>query len=147
MTGILRFSEAANLALHACAVLASRNEDAPVPHDRIAECLGVSPSHLGKVMQRLVRAGILESVRGASGGFSLAGDPAGLTLLRILESVDGPVNRTGCLLGRPSCVGGRCALAALGEKVSNMVSDSLGKMTLKAFVARQLPRKNGRKGV
>jgi Rrf2 family protein len=115
-------------------------EAAPVSHDRIAEALGVSPSHLGKVMQRLVRAGILDSVRGASGGFTLAADPSSLTLLSILESVDGPVCGNGCLLGKPVCRGGRCALSALSEKVSGIVKDGLGKLNLEEFVARQLPR-------
>jgi Rrf2 family protein len=146
MAGILRFSEAANLALHACAVLASMDQTEPVSHDRIASALGVSPSHLGKVMQKLVRAGILESVRGALGGFSLSADPSSLTLLQILESVDGPVAGSGCLLGKKVCSGGRCPLSTLSDKVSGIVTDGLGKLTLEAFVARQLPRKRRRKG-
>lgn len=137
MTSILRFSEAANLALHACAALASRNGSEPIPSDRIASALGVSPSHLGKVLQRLVRGGILKSLRGSSGGFALAVDPGDVTLLAILECVDGTVASGGCLLGRPVCGRKRCALSSLGARVGALVRDELGGLTLGAFVARQ----------
>lgn len=51
----------------------------------IAAKYHVSPHHLAKVLSELGRAGILESVRGARGGYRFAGNPRRLTLLDIIE--------------------------------------------------------------
>ncbi|MCI4429331.1 MAG: Rrf2 family transcriptional regulator [Burkholderiales bacterium] len=52
---------------------------------RIADKYGVSSHHLAKVLAELARAGILESVRGAGGGYRFAGNPRRLTLMDIIQ--------------------------------------------------------------
>jgi Rrf2 family protein len=103
-------------------------------HRRIASELGVSESHLGKVMQQLVKCGILSSVRGAAGGFRLESDPRRITLLDIIHCINGPGGEPGCLLGRPVCAGGRCALSDLSRQVAEIVKGRLASTTLEEFV-------------
>ena len=133
MASMLRFSEASNLAVHACALLLSSGSGT-MTHRRIASELGVSESHLGKVMQQLVKCGILSSTRGAAGGFRLESDPRNLTLLDIIHCTNGPGESPGCLLGRPVCAGGGCALSDLSKQVADIVKTRLGSTTLEQFV-------------
>ncbi len=56
----------------------------------IAEATGAPSSYLSKVLQALCRAGILRSQRGPSGGFTLARDAEGISVLEVAEAVEGP---------------------------------------------------------
>jgi Rrf2 family protein len=56
-----------------------------VPAAEIAEKYGVSSHHLAKVLAELARCGIVESVRGAGGGYRFAGNARRLTLMDIIE--------------------------------------------------------------
>ncbi|MFG1606495.1 RrF2 family transcriptional regulator [Actinoplanes sp. NPDC049265] len=74
-------------ALHCCVVLTAA--DRPVPAARLAELLDVSASYLAKQMQALSRAGLIESVQGHSGGYVLTRSSAEITVLDVVEAVDG----------------------------------------------------------
>ena len=58
---------------------------------------------LGKVFQTLVRADLLESNKGPGGGFSLARDPAAITLFDIYQAIDGTMYLDGCAVGLARC--------------------------------------------
>jgi Rrf2 family protein len=104
MSGLVRFSEAASLALHTMALLAAEPARAR-PVREIAEALPASAEHLAKVMQRLGRAGLVTSSRGPGGGFALARAPREITLLEVYEAIDGVLDAGGCLLGARVCTG------------------------------------------
>lgn len=57
----------------------------------IAEALDTPADYLLKLLQTLVKARILSSARGPSGGFRLSRKPDSITLLEIVEAVDGPI--------------------------------------------------------
>jgi Rrf2 family protein len=75
-------------ALHCCVVLTSVEE--PVPAARLAQLHDVSPSYLAKQLQALSRAGLVRSVQGNAGGYVLTRSPALITVLDVVEAVDGP---------------------------------------------------------
>jgi Rrf2 family protein len=75
-------------ALHCCVVLTSTAE--PVPAARLARLHDVSPSYLAKQLQALSRAGLVQSVQGKAGGYVLTRSPALITVLDVVEAVDGP---------------------------------------------------------
>ncbi|MEU0373116.1 Rrf2 family transcriptional regulator [Streptomyces sp. NPDC006283] len=75
-------------ALHCCVVLTSA--EGPVPATRLAELHDVSASYLAKQLQALSRAGLVRSVQGKAGGYVLTRDPASITVLDVVEAVDGP---------------------------------------------------------
>ncbi len=129
---MLRISEAAKLGLHATALMARSERRISVR--QLAEQLRVSQSHLAKVMQRLVATGIVDSLRGASGGFRLAKPAEGLTLLEVWEALDGEIPDAQCLLEKPVCAPGRCALGELVGFLTREVRGRLGSMTLADFV-------------
>jgi Rrf2 family protein len=96
MSAIVKLSEAASIALHAMALLAS-GADGHVTVKDLASRLSVSEAHLAKVMQRLVKAGLVASVRGPGGGFALRADPAATTLLQIYEAIEGRLEVARCM--------------------------------------------------
>lgn len=124
MQTALRISEAASLALHSMALLAS-DSGRLHPAWRVAETLCVSEAHLAKVMQRLSKQGFVESVRGPRGGFRLAEGVEEATLLEILEAIDGPFEPSSCLLGKVVCRGRQCIMGELLRTVNDTVREYL----------------------
>jgi Rrf2 family transcriptional regulator, nitric oxide-sensitive transcriptional repressor len=121
MDTILRISDAANLAIHAMAHIARARGGVNQSVGEIAAHQGVSEAHLSKVMQRLVKVGLLTSRRGPGGGFLLGRESGTISLLEILEAMDGPMSDCKCLLGRKRCLFGGCALGALLTHVNHQV--------------------------
>ncbi len=121
MDGMLKISEGSNLAIHAMAYLAAVKDGSPTTVALMAERMDVSRDHLSKVMQRLVRQNMVRSRRGPKGGFNLDCDANELTLLQIVEVIDGPMATPSCLLGKPVCQDGCCVMSSLAHKVHAQV--------------------------
>ena len=69
----------------------------------LIESTGVRGSFLSKVVQRLVHAGMVSSHRGTRGGFSLRVSGDEVTLLDVIEAIEGPTQMNLCLGSGPSC--------------------------------------------
>lgn len=78
-------------ALQALVDLAGRKSGHPVPSHLVAETSGVPPMFLLKVFKSLAAARILRSLKGPSGGYSLARPVKDITLLEVVEAIEGPV--------------------------------------------------------
>jgi len=96
-------SQTSEYALRAVTYLAKRDDDQPVRAETIGAALGIPANYLSKTLNTLVRAKVLISMRGPTGGFRLAVPPGQLKLLRIVEPFDPIVQRRHCLLGKPEC--------------------------------------------
>ena len=70
---------------------------------RVAELQGISPAFLGKIVQSLARAGILSTRRGVGGGVALAVPLESITMLRVIEAVEGPLCINDCVADPPRC--------------------------------------------
>ena len=108
----LRISEAASLAMHAAGLMAAEPERRLSARE-MAERLHVSEAHLAKVLQRLHKAGIVDSVRGRGGGFSLRRAPDKISLLSVYQAIEGKLSASKCLMGKPVCDGKRCIMGGL----------------------------------
>ena len=80
----MRLQTASRLALYALLELAAA-PDRHLTAAEIADTYGVSVNHLGKIMRTLVRAGLVESVRGAKGGFRFSGNARRTTLMDVIQ--------------------------------------------------------------
>ncbi len=129
----MKISDAASLGLHAMVYLAA-NPDRLVSNAEIAGGLNISEAHLSKVLQSLVKAGLANSTRGPTGGFSLerAGDE--ITLLEVYETIEGPLVQTDCLLGKPACDGKHCIMGGLLKSVDLQVKEYLAGKTLNELI-------------
>jgi Rrf2 family protein len=123
MASVVKISEAASLAMHTVCVLAADHQRVLATRD-IADRLHVSEAHLSKVLQRLNRAGFVESVRGPKGGFHAAPDADEASLLAVFEAIEGPLDTRECLLEETIC-GGRCILGPLLQDLNARVREHL----------------------
>lgn len=96
-------SRTGEYALRAVLLLADRNGEGALSAGEIARALGVPHNYLAKTLQRLVRRGVLRSIRGPGGGFVLAGDACKLPLSAVLEEFDPVEAEESCMLGYKSC--------------------------------------------
>ena len=71
--------------------------------DEIAEAEGIPRSFTSKILGDLVRAGMLTSSRGPGGGYALARDPNVVSLLDIVEIIDGARQVDRCAVGLDAC--------------------------------------------
>ncbi|MFA6004760.1 MAG: Rrf2 family transcriptional regulator [Elusimicrobiota bacterium] len=126
MVGVLNMSEAAVLALHVVWVLARKPGQAVTTSQAAAE-LRVSAAHLSKVLQRLVKAGIAQAVRGPKGGYSLGRKPSAIRLRDVFEAVEGPLNLSRCLMPEPRCGRKACLLGGLLGSINKQVVKELDK--------------------
>jgi Rrf2 family protein len=132
MASILRISEAVSLALHAMTFMAS-NRDRPHSTKQIAERLSVSEAHLSKVLQRLSKCGLVKSVRGPKGGFTVEGRAGSIKLLRVYECIEGEVPICECLLASPVCSGDGCIFGNLPAQMGAQFRDYLAKTRITDF--------------
>src|SRR5687768_16686315 len=82
-------SEGVEWAVHCCTVVAVLPTGGTMPASRLAEFHGVPQAYLAKHLQALSRAGIVESVPGPKGGYRLAKTPASITVLAVVQAVEG----------------------------------------------------------
>lgn len=99
-------------ALEAMLYIAYNAKTAPVPGNAVAEAQGLPIRYLEPVMQKLVRAGLLKSVRGPTGGYQLGRERRNISLAEICD-VAGGKNQL------PACV------TTLGEKVLKPIASEL----------------------
>lgn len=90
----MKLSGGVEAALHCCVVLTAATE--PVPATRLAELHGVSATYLAKQLQALSRAALVQSAQGKSGGYVLTRSPEEITVLDVVEAVEGPQSTFVC---------------------------------------------------
>ncbi len=112
MSHLLNLSEATSIAMHAMVYLAA-NEDTPCSTSKVGSSLQLSEAHLAKVFQRLGKVGLVRSIRGPGGGFMLARERSGITLLEVYEAIEGPFLPADCLMDKSVCKGSHCILGGL----------------------------------
>lgn len=100
---MLRFSKKADYALIALADLASRPDGASSSAREIAERYNIPVELMAKVLQRLVRMGMVASHQGTRGGYHLARDAAQISVADVIQGIDGPVLVTACSDEDESC--------------------------------------------
>ena len=87
----MKLTRASSYALHAVAYMAGQKKGDPVASHVIAHDRKIPERFLLKVLKPLVSAQILHSIKGPNGGYRLAKPPSEITMLDIVEAVDGPI--------------------------------------------------------
>ncbi|GAB5555374.1 MAG: hypothetical protein Sapg2KO_49650 [Saprospiraceae bacterium] len=98
------FSKACKYAIRAVLYLAVHTDkENKLGTKDIAEALEVPAPFLAKILQQLSRHHLLSSSKGTGGGFYLSDEQFGITLMEVIEVVDGPDVLNSCILGLPEC--------------------------------------------
>jgi Rrf2 family protein len=88
----MKLSRTVSYALQATIHLAINNSDSPVPCSKLATEGGMPERFLLQILRSLVTHGILHSTRGVEGGYSLGRTADEISLLQIIEAIDGPLD-------------------------------------------------------
>lgn len=124
--------------------LGRRRGGLPVMIDVVSREEKIPRSFLAKIFQSLVRAGLLRSVRGSGGGFVLARAPGEITVLEVIEAIEGRIAFQRCLQEENGCEhAGGCALCGLLEQAQDRVKEVFGRTTLRDLAAQPKRRRLG----
>lgn len=117
MSSVVRFSEAASIALHGTVLIAKSEKFLNVT--KIAEVIGGSRHHVAKVMQRLSKEGFIKSMRGPTGGFVLVKKPEEISFLELYEAIEGKITVEECPFDRQEiCSFEKCLLNKITPKMT-----------------------------
>ncbi len=133
---MLKLTKRADYGMIALRHLAVRASTGTATAREIAEAYHIPPPLLAKVLQRLTRAGMLQSVPGTNGGYRLARDPHSITALEVIGALDGPVRLTTCLPARGACdQAPNCTVREPLYRIHQSIIDLLGGITISEMSA------------
>lgn len=125
-------------ALRALAFLARQSQDESVSTRTIAAEAQFSYQLACKLMQRLQKAGLVVSCMGAKGGFQLACSPQEITLGRVVETVQGPLSLSKCLLGKSDCCNqSHCTIRTKLAELQSDIGVFLNETTLADLIEKR----------
>lgn len=99
----MRLSRAGEYAVRCVLYLAQKQPGEVAPRWAVAQAMEIPEPFLGKIAQQLARAGIVEILQGARGGYRLRRMPGEISLLEVVEAVMGELFLNDCLLRPDSC--------------------------------------------
>ena len=141
------FSSATEYAIRGVSELAARNAQGPVLLDELVAGTGLPRDFVAKIFQKLVRAGVLRSAKGRNGGFALARPQHEITLMDIVEAVEGPQPLDACVVWLERCNDNMpCAQHDLYKPIRQRLKDYLRTTTLADMAASLRSKQSWRPG-
>lgn len=135
----MKISTRTRYGLRAVVCLAQQYGKGPVSVREMAELQSLPTKYLEQLCATLKSAGLLTSVRGASGGYLLARPPDQITLLQVYTALEGSVAPVECLEGERACPEqGSCPTRPVWQRVSDAMEGVLHEQTLADLVTRPL---------
>lgn len=117
MSRLIHISEAASLAIHSMALIASSTTR--LNAKKISEILHVSQNHLAKILQVLAKNEYLESNRGPGGGFIVKKHADEVSMLEIYQLIEGNVDCQFCGITENQCPFITCIFGGKPDKLTN----------------------------
>jgi Rrf2 family transcriptional regulator, cysteine metabolism repressor len=137
----MMFSTKAEYGVRVMAHLASSDDDGPISLGTIADAEGLPLAYLEHLVQRLRKAQLIESRRGAHGGYSLARAPADISMAEVVSALEGDIAPIECITadadGVLTCAregSERCPTKLLWTRVQGSIIRTLNEMTLADLV-------------
>jgi len=95
------------------------------------------PAFSAKIVRDLVRAGLVKSLRGRKGGVTISRPPSTITLLEVIEAVEGPLTLALCVRGENSCPLSRsCPARPIFKRLQKIVTEELKAVTLQDLMTQ-----------
>lgn len=140
---MLKLTKKADYGLMAMKHLAEHPQPGACSAKDLAEAYRIPQELLAKILQRLVRAGLLKSQHGSHGGYVLARNPATISAFEVIRTIDGPLFITSCVTVRGNCVQHeRCTIKEPMHKVNSSIEEVLRRISI-ADMAEDTPGGSG----
>lgn len=137
---MLRLSKRADYALIAMRHLALHADRGWASAREIAEAYHVPLELLAKVLQRLVRKGLLASHQGVHGGYELARPASEISVAQVIEAIDGPLTMTACSEGDESCdQWAHCSIRDPLWRIKDRILDALATCSVQEMASEGVP--------
>jgi Rrf2 family protein len=128
---MLKLTKKADYGLMAMKHMAEHPQPGAWSTKDLAEAYRIPQELLAKILQRLVKAGLLKSQYGTNGGYVLARDPAAITAFEVIRAIDGPLFITSCVTVRGNCVQHEhCTIKEPMRKVNQSIEEVLRRITI-----------------
>jgi Rrf2 family transcriptional regulator, iron-sulfur cluster assembly transcription factor len=138
----LELTRRGDYAVRAMLALAARDPSTPTSGREIATEMGIPVGYMARVMGELVSAGLVESTTGRSGGYVLAGPAGSISLLSVIEAVEGDSRRTSCVVrGSPCGQDGHCQVHGVFFAAQDALLERLRGVSLADVVRARPPAK------
>jgi Rrf2 family protein len=136
---MLRLSKKADYALMAMKHLAQNSSASSTSAREIAEQYDIPIELMAKVLQRLVRIGLLASTQGTRGGYTLGRPPATISVADVIEAIDGPFTVTACSTENNDCEQySKCSVRDPLWQIRERIAAALGTVTLAEIAAEHV---------
>lgn len=130
----MQITKQADYAVRAVQYLANLEEGVLASTSKIAEERMIPSSFLAKIIAQLSIAGILQTSRGAKGGVRLAKPPKEISLLEVIEAIDGPLALNDCVHQYPQCEFDDCPVRSVWVEVQHELVTKLKAATFDQFI-------------
>jgi len=131
-------TRATEYAVRTVIFLAQQPKDDIVLKKDICRTQDVTPAFLTKILQPLIKVGIVSSQRGVGGGFLLAKDPSEITMLDILQAEEGQLKLNHCLVDTNVCHrDAYCSAHEVWYKAQNEMAKVLREKSIADLVERE----------
>jgi len=138
MNGFLVNPDAMSIALHICVFLSLQPQGPYYSSQSVADYFDFSIHHVAKVVQKLARADILDTVRGGKGGIRLKKSPADIRIYDVYKVIEGDYSGAhcgACLIRVKDCNGHDCLLGKWMKKMHDDTIELLKQTDLPTLIA------------
>jgi Rrf2 family protein len=137
----MRLTRAAEYAIRCVLYLSARGENQLVSKKEIARAMEIPDQYLGKIAQQLSRAGLIEILQGARGGFRLVRPPSQISLLAVIEAIMGEIFLNDCILRPETCSKNEsCAVHRVWGKARDQLRETLDSARFSELIDREICR-------
>jgi Rrf2 family transcriptional regulator, iron-sulfur cluster assembly transcription factor len=126
----MQLSQAAELAVRGIRVLALKGGDQPTPMDLICAEADLPKQYLVKIFAMLARVGLVRPVRGKHGGYLLGRPAEDISLLEVIEAVEGPIALNFCQAQPPQCDNEDCGIRTVWCELQQLFKDKLSNVNM-----------------
>ena len=137
---MLRVTKLTDYATLVMSALAAAPDDAVVSASELAERAGIELPTTAKVLKPLAAAGLVQSFRGANGGYRLARDAREISLADIVTAMEGPLSMTECSIHHGQCeLEPSCHLRSNWQRINAVVAEALAGVSLYSMLPNTSP--------
>ena len=126
----MKLSTRGKYGLYAMYYLAEHKDEGPQSLQSIAST-GVPKQYLEQLLGNLRRTGLIHSVRGAQGGYQIARPPGEITILDVIDAMEGPLELSECMTDEGHCDRScQCPVRRVWQKLTDSINRELADVTL-----------------